>query len=484
MRFPSGIESFSQRKPLPKPKVEMLPNSVHSLSVGYVRTSAPLTELPPVLGITRAILVAMSLPAPSGPPRHAGARIFYGWWVVLVSALGSACGIGPVVVYTFGIFAKPLAAELHASRASIFLAVSLIDLLVPFSAPAAGRLVDRHGARFVIVGSHLVVIGCLVGLSLLHPPLWHFYVVFALLGLLGVATTPVTYSRVVANWFDRRRGTALGFANAGVGVGTFVAMPLAQMLIDRAGWRAAYLGIAGFCLLVGVPPVWLFLRGKPEEMGLGFDSIEPAASAGALITENTGGIPIGQALHNRNFWLLAGIFFVVAACVTGANSNIAPLLTDSGVSGASAAFAASLFGVAIIVGRIGTGYLVDRFLGPHVMAAVFAGAAIAVVILWSGLAVHIAASAALLLGLAAGAEGDLMPYLVSRYFGMRSMAEIYGCMFGAFTLGNATGRYLMAAGFDAWGSYKAPLGIAFAAIVVAVFACFALDRYRGFVPVD
>jgi sugar phosphate permease len=252
------------------------------------------------------------------------------------------------------------------------------------------------------------MIGCLVGLSLLHPTLWHFYVVFALLGLLGVATTPVTYSCVVANWFDRRRGTALGIASAGVGVGTFVVMPLAQMLIDRAGWRAAYLGIAGFCLVVGVPPVLLFLRGKPEEMGLRSDNIEPAGT-GALISENTTGIPIGQALRTRNFWLLAGIFFVVAACISGANSHIAPLLTDFGVSGSSAAFAASLFGVAIIVGRIVNGYLVDRFFGPHVMAAVFAGAAIAVAILGSGLAVHMAAPAALLLGLAAGAEGDLMP---------------------------------------------------------------------------
>jgi hypothetical protein len=77
----------------------------------------------------------MSSPVSFAPSRRAGARIFYGWRVVLVSALGSACGIGPVVVYTFGIFAKPLAAELHASRASIFLAVSLIDLMVTFSAP-------------------------------------------------------------------------------------------------------------------------------------------------------------------------------------------------------------------------------------------------------------------------------------------------------------------------------------------------------------
>src|SRR6476646_68761 len=88
------------------------------------------------------------------PPHRAGARVFYGWWVVLVSAVGSACGIGPVVVYTFGIFVKHLAPELHASRGSIAIAISLIDLMVLISAPGACRLVDRHGARPVIVGSH------------------------------------------------------------------------------------------------------------------------------------------------------------------------------------------------------------------------------------------------------------------------------------------------------------------------------------------
>jgi sugar phosphate permease len=137
---------------------------------------------------------------------------------------------------------------------------------------------------------------------------------------------------VVANSFDRRRGTALGFATAGVGLGTFVIMPIAQTLIERYGWRVAYLGIAGFCLVVAVPAVWLFLRASPREMGLAADDIAPSGARAAIAEEATG-ITVWQALRTRIFWLLAGIFFVVAACVTGTNSHIVPLLTDSGVSG-------------------------------------------------------------------------------------------------------------------------------------------------------
>ena len=415
--------------------------------------------------------------AASVRPHLSRSRIFHGWWIVLVCVLGSACGIGPVIIYTFGVFVKPLAADLHVSRSSIAFAISFIDLLVPFSAPGAGRLVDRHGARAVILGSHIALVACLAALSLLRPPLWHFYAVFAVIGVVGVATTPVTYSRVVANWFDRRRGLALGIASAGVGIGTFITLPLAQALIDRAGWRLAYLGIAAFCLLVAIPPVWLFLRARPQELGLLADDAEPSA-ADAEPTAEADGVSVWQAFRTVNFWLLAGIFFVVAACITGANAHLAPLLTDAGESGSSAAFAASMFGVAIVVGRIGNGYLVDRFFGPRVMAGVFAGAVIAIAILWSGLAVHFGVAAALLLGLAAGAEGDLMPFLVSRYFGMCSMAEIYGCVFGAFTLGNAAGRYLVAVGFETWGSYRVPLGIACLALCASVLACFALGPYR------
>jgi sugar phosphate permease len=313
-------------------------------------------------------------------PQRSHGRIFYGWWTVLVCALGSACGVAPVIVFTFGVFAKPLAADLHVGRSAIAFAISMIDLLIPFSAPRAGRLVDRHGARTIIVGAHLFLIGCLVVLSVLRPPLWHFYAVFALIGLVGVGTTPVTYSRVVANWFDRRRGLALGIAFAGSGIGTFISIPLAQALIDHAGWRFAYLGLAAFCLVIAVPPVWLFLRAKPQELGLLPDDAKPGDTQ-AVTRAETEGLSVWRAFRTVNFWLLAGIFFVVAACISGANANLAPLLTDSGVSPSSAAFAASLFGIAIIIGRVGNGYLVDRFFGPRVMAGVFAGAAIGVAVL-------------------------------------------------------------------------------------------------------
>ena len=312
-------------------------------------------------------------------PALARGKIFRGWWIAAVSVAGLSFSVGTMLAYTFGIFAKPLAMQLHASRGSIALAVSFVDLILTFASPGAGRLVDRYGARGVIVTSLLALSACLVALAFLQPPVWHLYALYAAAGLLGVATTPVTYSRVIANWFDQRRGLALGIANAGIGVGAFITPPLAQYLIDRGGLRLAYLGLMGCSLAIALPAVWFFLRATPEECGLHIDNAPaPPPRKG----KSADGMTVAEALRTPTFWLLCFIFFCVAACVNGAVAHLAPLLTDAGVSARSAALAASIFGAMTIAGRVANGYLVDRFFAPRVIAVLFSGGALAIVLLW------------------------------------------------------------------------------------------------------
>jgi predicted MFS family arabinose efflux permease len=140
--------------------------------------------------------------------------------------------------------------------------------------------------------------------------------------------------------------------------------------------------------------------------------------------------------------------------------------------------ATSLFGLSSIVGRVGNGYLVDRVFAPRVAAVLFAAAAAGIaLLLFAGGTGATASVAAALLGLAVGAESDVIPFLISRYFGMRAMAMLYGCAFGAYVLGNATGRYLFAAGFDATGSYALPLACALGVLVLSSIATLRLGRY-------
>ena len=298
--------------------------------------------------------------------------LFRGWWIVAVTAVGQSLGVGTMLMYTFGVFAKPLAAEFASNRGAISLAVSLLNIMVTINAPAAGWLVDRFGGRRVIVISILALAVCLFALSRMTPPLWQLYGLYALAGIAGVASSPVAYSRVVANWFDRRRGLALGLSSAGVGVGAFIMPSLAHFFIEQYSWRRAYTALGCASLLIAAPVVALFLRGSPQEVGLSPDGVketrahDPRAGISA-------GMTAPEALRTLTFWQLCFIFFCVSASANGTITHLASLLTDQGVSGRSAALATSLFGAATILGRVGNGYLVDRFFAPYVAAALFGG---------------------------------------------------------------------------------------------------------------
>src|SRR5262249_51342893 len=170
-------------------------------------------------------------------------RRFHGWWIVFVAGVGLFMGYGPIVTFTFGVFLKPLTEEFGWSRGQISLAFSFSLLVMSFTFPLVGRLVDRFGARKVIVPSVLFFGIGLMSLSLLSANLWHLYAVYVLLGLVGGGTAPIPYSNVIAHWFDKKRGLALGLAMVGLGLGTFVMPSLAQMLMTSQGWRQAYIFI-------------------------------------------------------------------------------------------------------------------------------------------------------------------------------------------------------------------------------------------------
>jgi predicted MFS family arabinose efflux permease len=265
----------------------------------------------------------------------------------------------------------------------------------------------------------------------------------------------------------------------GMGLGAFIGPSLAQFFIDKMGWRLAYVGLAALPLLIALPVVAIFLVGRPQDVGLLPDGVEEHNVVDRSSTV-VPGMTMSEAMRTPTFWLLCAIFFTVAACGNGTVAHVAQLLTDAGASTRSAAFAASMFGLASIFGRVGNGYLVDRFFAPRVIAVIFAAATIGIAMLWSGCIGTAAYVAMFLVGLAIGAEADVMPFLISRYFGMRSMGELYGCAFGSYTLGVAAGRYLIAAGFDATGSYKTPLAYAAVALLLTTFATFLLRPYRQY----
>jgi len=409
--------------------------------------------------------------------KESGNSFLYGWWIVFVAAVGLSMGYGPIVTFTFGVFFKLLNQEFGWSRGDISQAFSISLFVMSLVFPFVGRLVDRFGARKVIIPSILLFGLGLMSLSLLSANIWQLYAVYILLGLVGGGTAPVPYSNVLLHWFDKRRGLALGVAMVGLGLGAFVMPSLAQMLIVSQGWRQAYLVFGLMVMVITIPIVGLFFKETPEMVGLRPDGdvINPNHPNAS---EQKIGLSAQEARQTHTFWILVGAFFLMSASVHGCLIHLVPLLTDRGISPQLAAGATSLFGAALLFGRVGAGYLLDHFFASSVALCFFCGTALGLLLLWSGVTGTAAFIAAFLVGLGMGAEGDIIAYLIGRYFGLRAFGEIYGYAFGAFTLGGVSGPLLMGRGFDATGSYSLGLGVFVVVTLIAAGLMTRLGPYR------
>jgi MFS family permease len=405
-------------------------------------------------------------------------KMFYGWWVVLAAGLGLALHAGPLIVPTFGVFLKPLSQEFGWSRTQISLAFSLFTLGITIAMPLIGRLVDRYGARTVIVRAVLLFGLGVFSLSFLSAHLWHFYALYLFLGVVGSGTAMVPYTKVLSRWFDRKRGLALGLAAATFSVSAALMPPFVHTLIASVGWRRAYQILGLLVIGIIIPVVVRWLKESPQVMGLAPDgeTIEPAEAATHGSAED--GMSFQEARQTETFWLMGGAFFLISVGFHGSIIHLVPMLTDRGFSAQSAALVAALPAGAGLIGKIGIGYLLDRCFAPYVAVCFFCGFALGLFLLWSGMTGSVVLMAVVLVGLGIGAELDVMPYVVSRYFGLRAFGEIYSYTFALFTLGGVIGPLLMGTGFDATGSYRLALGVFVLAALTAAGLMARLGPYR------
>lgn len=404
-------------------------------------------------------------------------RSFYGWRIVVVAGIGLCLGYAPIIVYSFGVFIKPLTQELHSDRASISLAFTLANLMQSVSSPLAGRLADRFGTRRVILVSTTIFASLLVSSHLLSAKLSSIYVFYGLLGFVGSGSAPIPYVKVISRWFDRRRGLALGLTMLGIGSGAIVMPILAQRLIAMLGWRSTYTIIGLFVLVVSMPSVAVFLKESPEEIGLLSDGaiVAPHATEKQSSEE---GMTWRDARCNRAFWLMVGAFVLVGASVHGCVIHLVPMLSDQGVASNRVALATSFLGSALLIGRVCSGYLLDRFFAPRVAMCLFGAAACGIALLRTGAESGLLFPAVFLIGLGMGAEVDIIAYLVGRYFGLRAFGEVYGYAFASYVLAGALGPWLMGVGFDRFASYGSILVGFLLATLLAVVLMSRLGPYR------
>lgn len=394
-------------------------------------------------------------------------RLFYGWYVAIACGIGLGCGLASVITATFPIFLAPLRAEFGWSQPQVFGALALTTLTVTIAAPFFGALVDRIGARRMILAGLVLEALVVASFALQSASLSTFYLRYIGLALLALGTTHVAFTRVISLWFDRRRGLALGIMLGGLGVGSMVWPPLAQWMIDDYGWRQAYLVLAAIIAVVGFSAVALVVRDSPGSIGLCVDGVSGASMVGAPGATVPGGaqekamsgLTVRKAVRTPAFRLMLIAFILIGASISSVQVHLVPLLTSRGVSPMLAATALSILAAALVVGRLCAGWLMDRFFAPLVAIAFLAGPIVAVGMLAAGASGSLAFVAGILIGLAVGAEVDVTALLTSRYFGLRHFGGIYAFFYGAYTLGAAFGPLFTAIAVDKNGGYTEVLAV-------------------------
>lgn len=373
----------------------------------------------------------------------------HGWLVVGISLFGISTGPAAFGLASIGVTAEPLTREFGWSRTAISAAVSLMMLATAACMPLAGKAIDRFGARRVLIPSIALLAICMVGLGI-STAYWQFIAFYIGMGTIAVGTNSTAYMRVITGWFDHRRGLAIGIAGSGTGLGFAYVPVVTQLLVDWGGWRAGYLGLGALLLLGTLPLVVLALREAPAHTG---QHDLPAAQAAA------DGDTMAQAMRKGDFWVLGGIFVVLAFVLYGLIPHLVPLLQDRGLGASEAAGIASVFGMAAFGGRLLIGFMVDVFDARRIGCLFFALSAGGLALLALPLPLWAFLPAALLLGGSLGAEVDMLAYLTSRYFGLRCFAQIFSTLFAAVMVAMGLGPLAFGFVFDGTGSYTAILAV-------------------------
>jgi MFS family permease len=232
------------------------------------------------------------------------------------------------LIYNFGVFIEPLSEGLAAGRGSISLALTFGLVGNLFAGPVVGLLSDKYGSRRMILIGVVALSLVLVGFSFVQT-LVHLYIASVLMVVLGAGTGPITYTRIIATWFDKRRGMALGLALIGIGLGGAVMPVLSQTLISEYGWREAYLYLAGIVFVVTFPLLFLLLKDRPTPDVAKSDA--PDESVVEPVVEESGSTVL-ESIRTKEFWLLAIGFLIIAMGNSGGLVHLPPLLTDAGLT--------------------------------------------------------------------------------------------------------------------------------------------------------
>ena len=395
----------------------------------------------------------------------------YGWKSLLAATIGTMCGIFTLTNYTQGFFVGPVTSEFGWSAPQFFLSYTVLMCSGLLTGPLIGYIAQRVGLRTVgivgLIGHSLAY----VVLSLNTGSLMLWYLSWALVAILGAGSLPIIWTGVLNNWFTKHRGKAIGITMAGTGLGAFLLPPIVEFLIANHGWRTAYRGIGLGALLISLPIVFTFFKEKPDSS---------TVTDGEVMANKVEawGLTTRDAMRTKQFWILGAVLFLTVIVVAGLLSNFERIMTEQGFERSSIAQIAALMGLTVIIGRLMVGALVDRFWAPGVAACFFLVATLGLLIL-IGTQVTMATAllVAVMIGLAAGAELDLLAYLTGKYFGPAHYPAIFGLIIAFFTVGAGIAPPLFGMAAQMFQGYGTMLSISIGLLLVSILLFLSLGRY-------
>lgn len=379
-------------------------------------------------------------------PAGSRSEFALGWKTLLAAFLGTMCGASPLPVNVLGFLFDPLNAEFGWSKTQVSIGVTIYGLTAALTAPFFGAMCDRFGVKRVGMAALAAFAVIFAGFYLMPGQLAFFYGIWFLIGLVAIGSTPVAWSRAIGLWFVRNRGLALGIMMLGTSAAAIIVPRIAVWALGVGGWRMIFPAVALLPILIALPAILtLFREPRADELPQQITS----ASDGSIA-----GMTLGQVMRTRQFWLLWVSILMISLAYGGAHTHMPAIIMDHGLGIGEAAGVMGIVGLGLLSGRLIVGAMLDRFWGPGVGFPVLCLPAIACyLLLGTGSVYGTIASAAFLLGFAAGAESDLIAFLAARYFGMAQFGRIYGVLYMPFATMTALSPVLYGIVRDRVGSY-------------------------------
>jgi MFS family permease len=402
-------------------------------------------------------------------------RGFYGWIIVMVAFVSMAFWIG--IRTSFSVFYVALLEEFHWSRGDSAGVQSLALIIYTVSAPLVGWLIDRFGPRRVVVPGILVLIFGLVMCATIKT-LTQFYIFYGIFMGSGITCIGIiSYSAILAHWFQKKRGFASGMAVSGMGIGTFLFVPFTQLSISAVGWRTTFIITAGLTLLIVLPLNGFFLKHKPEEIdqqvdGSDFGSVHLSSDAEPDGTINSPNDSFHHVIHSFSFWSLMAFPFLVCIGIYIILVHSVQFMVDQGISKMAAAWVFAMVGIISSVFRIFWGWLSDRWgrEKTYTLGVLFACLGVGSLIVLEAAKVRMFIYFFLILfGMGWGVTAPMFMAVAADLFKGRVFGFIYGLVEAGIGFGGAFGAWIAGLIFDHTSSYQGAFILAISGMLCSCF---------------